>query len=106
MKILLDECVPVRLINFLDGFDVSSVNKEKWTSLRNSELLKTAIDAEFDVFVTVDKNLQYQQNLNEYNVAIVVFDVHYNRLQDFIQLIPKFLKLLPSMEKKKAYVIK
>lgn len=104
MKILLDECVPVRLIKFLNDFDVSSVNKEKWTSLRNSELLKTAIDAEFDVFVTVDKSLQYQQNLNEYNITIVVFDVHYNHLQDFIQLIPKFLKLYCLLWKRKRHM--
>jgi hypothetical protein len=106
MKILLDECVPVRLGKYLEGFTVSTVSKEQWTSLKNGKLMKAAIDGGFDVMLTVDKNLQYQQNLNEYNITIVVFDVLFNRLQDFTPLIPKFLEQLPSMEKKKAYNIK
>jgi hypothetical protein len=106
MKILLDECVPVRLGKSLIDFKVSTVSKEGWTSLKNGSLMQVAIEAGFDVMLTVDKNLQYQQNLNEYNITIVVFDIIFNRLQDFTPLIPKFLEQLPYMEKKKAYNIK
>lgn len=106
MKILLDECVPVRLGKYLNDFMVSTVSKEQWTSLKNGKLMRTAIDAGFNVMLTVDKNLQYQQNLNEYDITIVVFDVRFNRLQDFTPLIPGFLDQLSSMEKKKAYIIK
>jgi predicted nuclease of predicted toxin-antitoxin system len=59
MKILLDECVPVRLGKYFYDFTVSTVSKEQWTSLKNGKLMKTAIDAGFDVMLTVDKNLQY-----------------------------------------------
>jgi len=106
MKILLDECVPVRLGNYLNDFEVSSVSKEGWSSLKDGNLIKTAIDAGFDIMLTVDKNLQYQQNLDEYNITIVVFDILFNRLQDFTPLMPIFLEQLSKMEKKRAYIIK
>ncbi len=106
MKILLDECVPVRLGKYLEGFTISTVSKEQWTSLKNGKLMMAAIDGGFDVMLTVDKNLQYQQNLKEYDITIVVFDVLFNRLQDFTPLILALLDLLPSMKKKKTYIIK
>jgi len=62
MKILLDECVPVRLHQYLPGFEISSVSKEKWTSFKNGKLINKSISADFELMITVDKNLQYQQN--------------------------------------------
>ncbi|MCK4992229.1 MAG: DUF5615 family PIN-like protein [Bacteroidales bacterium] len=106
MKILLDECMPVRLKNHLSGFEVSTVSEMEWTSLKNGDLIKTAIEAGFEVMITIDKNLQYQQNLKEYEISVVVFDVLFNRLHDFIPLVPKFVELQPKLEKNKAYVIK
>lgn len=106
MKILLDECLPVRLKQYLLGFEVKTVSEMGWSSLKNGNLMKVAIELGFDVMLTVDKNLQYQQNLKEYDMVIVVFDVLFNRLQDFIPLIPKFIELQPILEKKKAYIIK
>ena len=73
MKILLDECVPVRLHQYLPGFKVSSISKEKWTSFKNGKLINKAISAGFDLMITVDKNLQHQQNLNNHDTTIVVF---------------------------------
>ena len=68
--------------------------------------MKVAIKSGFDVMITVDKNLQHQQNLNEFEISVVVFDVLFNRLQDFVPLVPKFIELLPKFGKKKVYVIK
>jgi len=106
MKILLDECIPVRLKQHLTGFEVRTVSEMGWSSLKNGNLMKVAIQSGFEAMLTVDKNLQYQQNLKEYDIAIVVFDVLFNKLQDFIPLIPKFIELKPVLEKKKAYIIK
>ena len=106
MKILLDECLPVRLKQHLPDFGVTTVSEMGWSSLKNGNLLKVAIQSGFEVMLTIDKNLQYQQNLKEYDIAIVVFDVLFNRLQDFIPLIPKFIELEPVLEKKKIYIIK
>jgi len=106
MKILLDECIPVRLKRHLSGLEVCTVTEMGWTSLKNGTLMKVAIKSGFDIMITVDKNLQHQQNLNEFEISIVVFDVLFNRLQDFVPLIPKFIELQPKLANKKAYVIK
>jgi predicted nuclease of predicted toxin-antitoxin system len=106
MKILLDECIPVRLKQHLTAYEVRTVSEMGWTSLKNGKLMKVAIESGFEVMLTVDKNLQHQQNLNEYEIAIVVLDVHFNRLQDFIPLIPKFIEIYPKLIKKKTYIIK
>ncbi|MFW5656090.1 MAG: DUF5615 family PIN-like protein [Bacteroidota bacterium] len=106
MKILLDECMPVRLKQYLPGFEVYTVNEMGWTSLKNGNLMKVATESDFKVMITVDKNLQYQQNLKAYDISIVVLDVLFNRLEDFVPLIPKFIELLPKLERKTAYVIK
>lgn len=106
MKILLDECIPVRLKNRLSDFKVFTVTEMGWTSLKNGKLMKVAIESGFDIMLTVDKNLQYQHNLKEYDISIVVFDVLFNRFQDFVPLIPKFIELQSKLAKKKVYVIK
>jgi predicted nuclease of predicted toxin-antitoxin system len=106
MKILLDECIPVRLRKHLSDFEVSTVTEMGWTSLKNGKLIKIAVESGFDIMITVDKNLQHQQNLNKFELSIVVFDVLYNRIQDFVPLIPKFIEIQPILEKRKVYVIK
>jgi len=62
MKILLDECTPRLLKRLLSDFEISTVQDMGWTGVTNGALLAMA-EAEFDVFVTTDKNLRYQQNL-------------------------------------------
>ena len=79
MRILLDECVPKRLANEFQNHDVSTVTKEGWSGTKNGDLLKLAA-SRFDVFVTVDQNLEYQQNLEESGIPIVVLEVESNRL--------------------------
>jgi predicted nuclease of predicted toxin-antitoxin system len=105
MKILLDECVPIRLEKYLESHTVGTVTTEGWTSFKNGKLMKKAIDSGYEVLLTVDKNLEHQQNMNKFKITVVVFDVLFNRLQDFIPLIPKFLDQLPLMKRKMVYVI-
>lgn len=64
MRVLLDESLPRRLGSLLTGHQVSTVARAGWSSKRNSELLRLAASL-FDVFITADQNLQYQQNLDE-----------------------------------------
>jgi predicted nuclease of predicted toxin-antitoxin system len=66
MKILLDECLPVRLKESLNEFEVFSVSEMGWRSLKNGKFLKTAEENNFDVFLTVDKKLESQQNLKSF----------------------------------------
>jgi hypothetical protein len=71
VKILLDESVPRILKLHLSHLDISTVQEMGWAGLRNGELLDRAEDL-FDVFVTADKNLRYQQNLSGRKLAILV----------------------------------
>jgi predicted nuclease of predicted toxin-antitoxin system len=71
MRILLDESLPIELRDELSGHSVSSVQEMGWSSLKNGELLLRAA-AQFDVFLTADQNLQFQQNLRTLPVAVAV----------------------------------
>ena len=68
MRVLLDECLPRRLGRVLTGCDVRTVPEAGWAGKQNGELLQLA-SASFDVFVTMDRNLQYQQNLLDAGLA-------------------------------------
>jgi hypothetical protein len=69
-KIILDENMPRRLGNLITGHSVTTVQKAGWAGIGNGELL-TLLDGKFDVFLTSDKNLRYQQNLRGRKIAIV-----------------------------------
>jgi hypothetical protein len=96
MRILLDESLPDELQLELAGHEVRTVRGMGWSGLRNGELL-TRSAGEFDVFLTADQNLQYQQNLRTLPVSIVVLVGKSNRIQDLRPLIPKLLKSLGSL---------
>jgi hypothetical protein len=72
MRILFDQGTPVPLRNSLSGHEVDTVYEKGWSELANGELLQTAELAGYDVFVTTDQNLKYQQNLATRKIAIVV----------------------------------
>ncbi len=71
MKVLLDGCVPRLLRRHLTNHEVKAAPQIGWGELQNGDLIKAA-EKEFDVFVTADKNLRYQQNLKDRKLAIVV----------------------------------
>ena len=81
MKILLDECVDRRFARELLGHDVKTVSQQGWAGIENGELMKLA-EAEFDVFITVDRNLSFQQNLPRRDIAVIVLRAVSNRHQD------------------------
>ena len=92
-RILIDECLPRRLAGVLAGFDVVTVPEAGWTGRSNGELLRLA-EEEFDAFVTIDQNLQYQQNLQDAEVALVVLECRTNRFEDLLPLVPRLLDVL------------
>ena len=92
---LLDECVDRGLTGEISGHDVRTTPQVGWSSLENGELLRKA-QAEFDVFVTTDRNLMFQQNLPKFDIAIVVLAGKTNRLHDLLPLVPRLLATLPS----------
>lgn len=70
MNILLDECVPWPMHQLLIGHSYTSVQAEGWSGIRNGDLLQRA-EGRFDLFVTSDQNIRYQQNLAGRNIAIL-----------------------------------
>lgn len=70
MKILLDECVPWPVRDLLEGHDCSSVQRRGWQGIKNGELLRLAV-VEFDLFVTCDQGIRFEQNLRAAGVPIL-----------------------------------
>lgn len=95
MKILLDECVDSRLARHLSGFEVQTVHDRGWSGITNGRLLALA-QVEFDVFVTVDRNLAFQQNIPKFSLAVILIHSVSNRLSDLIPLVPDILGVIPS----------
>lgn len=96
VRILLDESLPRPLGALLTGHAASTVRDEGWASLKNGELLRRAAER-FDVLLTADQNLQYQQNLAALPVAVVVMVADSNRLESLEPLIPQVLELLKTL---------
>ena len=96
MKILLDENLDWRLGRELPGHAVESVPSIGWTGLKNGELLERA-DREYDVLITMDANLSFQQDLAKYHIALVVLKAPTNRRADTLPLMSRVLALLPTL---------
>ena len=80
MRILLDESLPRRLRLVFAGHDVVTVVETGWSGVRNGDLLQLA-STSFDLFVTADQNLQYQQNLEALPISVAVLIARDNRLE-------------------------
>lgn len=88
MKVLLDECVPRKLGRELADHQVFTVTERGWSGIKNGNLLALAAP-EFDVFLTVDQNLKYQQNLKNFSIGIVLLIARNNRLKTLLPLMPE-----------------
>ena len=99
MRVLLDECLPRRLKRELAGHETRTAPEMGWASKRNGELLALAVD-QFDVFLTADRNLSYQQDLSAFDIAVVVLVARSNRLDDLRPLVPRVLEMLPSAKRR------
>ncbi len=90
MRVLIDESLPRELLPLLEGHEARTVQQEGWSSISNGELLRRAAQAGYQVLLTPDRNLQYQQNISRAGVAVVVLRAPTNRIEDLMQLIPQF----------------
>jgi predicted nuclease of predicted toxin-antitoxin system len=93
MRILLDEDIPRRLAAMLVGHEVSTVQRSGWTGVKNGKLLELAA-TQFDVFLTMDRNIEYQQNLAALPVAVIVIQALSNRLEHLVPLVADILRAL------------
>jgi predicted nuclease of predicted toxin-antitoxin system len=96
LKILLDECVDRRFRSSLPGYEVSTVQEMGWAGTKNGELIKKA-QVVFQAFITVDRNLYFQQNLAGIALSVVVLQAPSNRLSDLRKLAPQLLAILRDL---------
>jgi hypothetical protein len=94
VKILLDECTPHVLKRLLTGFEIKTVQDQGWSGITNGALLRLA-EGQFDVFITSDQNLRYQQNLAKRQLAI---------LQPPTNQVPLVKELAPQIQARLATI--
>lgn len=97
MRLLLDECVPRPLKYDLAGHNVEHVVDMGWSSKRNGELLELMVAERFEALLTVDQNIEFQQNLRGAGVGVVVVSARTNRLRDLRPLVPQILEALSKV---------
>ena len=104
MKILLDECVDRKLARDLAPHEVATVPRRGWAGIKNGELLALA-EKEFDVFITVDRKIPTEQNLEKFQIAVVLIRARSNRLAEIRPLVGELLDALPHAIAGKATIV-
>lgn len=97
MRLLLDESVPRRLRRALPAHTVKTVVEMGWSGVKNGALLALAA-VEFEAFITVDRNLPYQQNIAMLPIAVVVLASHSNELQALLPFVPRLEEALARLQ--------
>ena len=105
MKILLDECVTKRLKKHLEEFEVLTVRELNLSGIKNGKLMTFCVENNFDILLTIDKNLLFQQNFDHYPLTIVVLDCQTSKIEELVTLIPSFKSQIDKFRKHKAYII-
>jgi Domain of unknown function (DUF5615) len=98
VKLLLDECIDRRLAKEINEHEVVTVPEAGWASVQNGKLLRFAQE-QFDVFITVDRNLAFQQHLSQFKIAVIVLEAKTNSLKDLRLLIPQLQRILSAAPK-------
>ena len=93
MHILIDECLPKKLKQELQGHTVFTVQEKGWSGIENGDLLRIA-EKEFDVWLTADRGIEYQQNLNRFDIAVIVLIAYRNRLDALLPLMSQVQEVL------------
>ena len=108
MKVLLDENLDVRFKReFADtGHEVFTIRELRWNGIKNGVLMNLMRENGFDVFICVDKNLPYQQNLRTLPVTVFVLDVWRNRLAFIKPFVPQLLERMAEPLEKEVIVLR
>lgn len=98
MRVLLDEQLPRKLAVELVGHQVSTVQQEGWAGFQNGDLLRAAANRGIEVFVTKDQSLEYQQNLTNAGIAVVVLMAQSHDIEILRPLVPALLSSLDGIQ--------
>ena len=98
MRLLLDECIPRKLKNSFFRHDCRTAPEEGWAGKTNGELLYLAEKAGYQVFITLDRGIEYQQNLQSKGIAVILIRTKSNRLADLLAHVPKILEVVKTIQ--------
>ena|ERR1700728_3288257 len=104
MRVLLDECLPRRLRSELTGHYVQTAAQMGWAGVKNGQLPQKAA-SEFDCFVTVDRNLQFQQHVGTLPAAVLVMRARGNRIEDLLPLMAEVRRALAEIAPRELRVV-
>ena len=93
MRVFIDECIDWRLSRDIAGHDVKTAHQMGWSGIKNGVLL-ALVSGKFDVFVTVDRNLAFQNVVTNLPFAVIVLHAHTNRLDDLRPLMPELMRVM------------
>ena len=105
MKILLDEQLPHPVRHMLIGHTVFTVARMHWDGIKNGSLLQLAADGGFDVLITNDRGLQYQQNIATLPCSVIILSAKSNALEEIAPYVPLLLQLLPTLPPRTLRVV-
>jgi len=105
MKILLDECVTKHLKPHISNHEVATVRELGWSGVKNGKLMALCVENGFDILLTIDKNLQQQQNLDKYPITIVILNSFTSKVEELVQFLPELESQFPTYKKHAAYII-
>jgi predicted nuclease of predicted toxin-antitoxin system len=91
VRVLLDEQLPRQLASYVVGHDARTVQQQGWAGLKNGELLKQAETRGFEIFLTADQSLEFQQNLTHSRLFVIVLVAPSNALEDLLPAVPAAL---------------
>ena len=94
MRILCDECVAKPLKQEFDDLDLKTVREMDWSGTKNGALLTLMAESGFTILLTSDRNLKYEQNLQQAGIAVIIMIARTNRLTDLLPLISKVREAL------------
>ena len=98
MRILIDECIDERFRNSLPGHHCQTARYAGFAGLKNGDLVAAAETSNFNVFLTVDQGIEYQQNLSGRKIAIIILRARSTRLKDLLSLAPACLARIESIQ--------
>jgi hypothetical protein len=104
MKVFIDECVTYLLMPHFTRHDFTHIVDTPWRGMKNGALLRL-VESEYDVFLTTDQNLPYQQNLKKFNLAFVILQASSNKIDELLPLVPKTLDALDHISKGDLVII-
>lgn len=105
MKVLLDECLTKKAKKYLNEFEVITVPEASFNGLKNGKLLRAAVEEGFNILLTIDKNIDHQQNISKFAIAIVILDVPRSHIRYVEPLLFKFKVQIDSYKPGNAYTV-